>query len=700
MGVYKSEVFIASRFGEFRALRERLCRQIGQSKHMSPVDLDDGHARHLPPLAECLARVRRAELMILLVGDSYGEKAPGREKSFTHLEYDETMREGSRTRVLVYRLRRGSVSAVEHAVLSSWLEELGEKHTVATLSPADDPEALATEVMTQLHACLYDVRFGEVSDEHDAEPEGLVDSAAEAFDDSDIHSLDAAEALARGDVEVEEVDTIEVGREVRHPAALAALEQRNEAERAVALHELGIAMQHARKALELRPLDGAASLLLARLYVVTGRRDRFHEATSLAERAARVFRQARLPYHAAAAYLWAARAASEREDLAAAHGYVDDAEGLQPSYARARLERARICCREGDTRRAFDCVQEAFQIHTASLWAALRDPHLRSIRSALRRLIQEQELSWRAEVDSLLGVERKLCTISGQTPAPESEPAAVAGLQRLRRRGRDSIARQRELVARVVLLAKQAHRAALVEDRTSAAARLLDQIVTLESEVAAAGQEQQRLAIVLSDARELPSLIHWSSLAPPMAGAGLALFMPWLWLAALVFSLGLGLGVWGLARVYRTRCHARERLSHWEAQHSAAASSLAKLEQQLSAVRAELQELRSRAQQATEDARQALAVFERDSLAMPPRYQPFSSLRGARSGHLVRISSHAAEQFQERYARRIERDDSFLVEDLDAKFSLYRVVSVAREVIQLSRRLAYEPASTSSALVN
>ncbi|MEY2935395.1 MAG: hypothetical protein RL033_6144 [Pseudomonadota bacterium] len=700
MGVYKSEVFIASRFGEFRALRERLCRQIGQSKHMSPIDLDDGHARHLPPLAECLARVRGAELTILLVGDSYGEKAPGREKSFTHLAYDETMREGSRTRVLVFRIRRGSVSAIEHAVLTSWLEELADKHTIATLNAADDPEVLAAEVMKHLHACLYDVRFEEVSDEHDAEPVGSTDAETEAVDDSDNHSLDPTDGLARGAAESEEPETIEVGKEVCHPAALAALEQREEAERAIALHELGIAIQHARRALELRPLDGAASLLLARLYVVTGRRDRLHEATSLAERAARIFRHAQLPYRAAGAYLWAARAASERDDTVAAHDYVDGAESLQPGYAGARLERARICCREGDARRAFDCVQEAFQLHTGSLWDALRDPHLRLIRGALRRLVQEQELSWRAEVDSLLGVERKLCALSGQSPAPESEPAPVAGLQRLRRCGRDSIARQRELVARVVLLAKQAHRAALVEDGSSAAARLLDNIVTLESEVGEARQELERLALVLSEARELPSWIHWSSLAWPLAGAGVALFVPWLWLAVLVLIVGLGLGVLALARAYRGRSHAQIRLSQVEAQHAAAASSHVKLEQELSAARAELQGLRLRAQQATEHARQALAVFERDSLAMPPRYQPFSSLLGARSGHLVRISSHSTEQFQERYARRIERDDAFLVEDLDAKFSLYRVVSVAREVIQLSRRLAYEPASAGSTFVN
>ena len=93
----RREVFIASRFAELDPLRKELARLIAQ---LAPIDLNDESAGPKPPLSECLARVREADIMVLLLDESYGAPAPGHEKSFTHLEYEAAIRE--ERPVLVY----------------------------------------------------------------------------------------------------------------------------------------------------------------------------------------------------------------------------------------------------------------------------------------------------------------------------------------------------------------------------------------------------------------------------------------------------------------------------------------------------------------------------------------------------------------------------------------------------------------------
>ncbi|MFP5483999.1 MAG: DUF4062 domain-containing protein, partial [Gammaproteobacteria bacterium] len=89
MSLLKTAVFLASRFEEFAELRKQLKELIANYPvvQLAPIDLNDGNVSHRPPLAECLGYVRRAEFMILLLGDIYGSLAPKADKSFTHLEY-------------------------------------------------------------------------------------------------------------------------------------------------------------------------------------------------------------------------------------------------------------------------------------------------------------------------------------------------------------------------------------------------------------------------------------------------------------------------------------------------------------------------------------------------------------------------------------------------------------------------------------
>jgi tetratricopeptide (TPR) repeat protein len=691
VGTYKAEVFLASRFDEFKALRAALVLEIAKMKHLAPVDLNDGYARQRPPLAECLSRVRAAEFMILLLGDSYGPNAPGKTESFTHLEYLEAARDGSKTSVLAYRLR-GLGAPNERAIPEAWLRELEERHTCCTLA-GDAPAALASEIVKHLQLALFEHRFDNVSEGNDDLPDALVEGV---FDDSETDALDAVEAGARGEDggPGPETDDLDPSSMVQGPAATAALEQRNEAIRATELGEYGIAMQHLRRALELRPLDGLSSFLLARLYVAARRQDRLGEAVNLADRAARIASDEGAPFRASDAYILAARARTKMGDFAAAHGYVDRALEQRPDFAKAHLERARVFCREKKPAEAFDSVRSAFRRHNPSLYQALRDPQLSSIRGSLLDMLRKETSNWAQEVQRLLDVERQLRRLVGGEVPPGEAVAPGEKLQRLSRLGQESIARQRDVVSLLLASAERAHQDSLPETRDSAAARISGGIRRTERDLATALTGVDTATRALAEATKLPRLVDWTVAVPPAVAALLAYFVPWTGPAVMLLVAGLGLGLKNLWRSKQRLDVARARLASAETRLEQATNRRSLLENTLTEEKAELEVLRERGEQAQATARKALDIFERHSLSMPGRYQPYSNLRRARPGKLVRISTRTVDEFEKAYRRRIERDESrFWVEvagTLDG-FALYEVTAKSPAVIRLSRRNAYQP---------
>ena len=96
------EIFLASRFEEFKELRKILREKINQYKFMKAIDLNNNEASTRSPLAESLFYAKKSEVMILLVGESYGTIPDGEELSYTHLEYKEAIKDNSNTRVLVF----------------------------------------------------------------------------------------------------------------------------------------------------------------------------------------------------------------------------------------------------------------------------------------------------------------------------------------------------------------------------------------------------------------------------------------------------------------------------------------------------------------------------------------------------------------------------------------------------------------------
>lgn len=423
MALLKTAVFIASRFQEFADLREHLKRNITDYPvvEFTPIDLNDGSVSHRPPLEKCLGFVRRAEFLILLVGDTYGSLAPGCDKSFTHLEYEEATREGASTRVLVFMIgesyRDGYIRYSEdNPTFAAWQRQLEARHTLGYLDPDLPPEEKAKKIFDQLLAALYEMRFGVLSVDIDSELNAeLFDAVSEdSLDDSEVTALEQRDAELRG------IDLAEANEwngnpleALLQPAAVAAQEQREEAARAISLRDYGLAVSHLKRAVEFKPLDMKSNYWLAQLYIALGRKDKLAEAEELADRAARVASYDDLKVRAAAAYMLAAQAALKADRREEGLRHARQAVNEAPWFARAHIELARQQVASGQTDEAIESIRTAHRLHALSLKEVYGDLAFRGIRGRINNLVSEIKSRLHSDVEKLRVVTRDIACLQG-----------------------------------------------------------------------------------------------------------------------------------------------------------------------------------------------------------------------------------------------------------------------------------------------
>src|SRR5688572_28917913 len=85
VSVVLSEVFIASNFEEFVPLRAEIKRAIDDARFARAIDLNDNAADPRSAMQRSRAWVRKAEGLVLLVGEKYGSIPDGQQHSYTHL---------------------------------------------------------------------------------------------------------------------------------------------------------------------------------------------------------------------------------------------------------------------------------------------------------------------------------------------------------------------------------------------------------------------------------------------------------------------------------------------------------------------------------------------------------------------------------------------------------------------------------------
>ena len=134
MSVTKTEIFIASRFDEFSVLRDALKHRITSFPvfPLQPIDLNDNVSGSTPPIGKCLASVKRSEVMILLVGETYGGSPQGETLSYTHLEYRAAIADDSQTVVLPFFIglsyKNKLAEFSSDPKLAAWQKEILENH--------------------------------------------------------------------------------------------------------------------------------------------------------------------------------------------------------------------------------------------------------------------------------------------------------------------------------------------------------------------------------------------------------------------------------------------------------------------------------------------------------------------------------------------------------------------------------------------
>ncbi len=422
MSLLKTAVFLASRFEEFADLRKQLKELIANYPvvQLAPIDLNDGNVSHRPPLAECLGYVRRAEFMILLLGDTYGSVSPKSDKSFTHLEYEEATKEGAGTRVLVFGIgesyRESRTHYSDDERLAGWQKQVEENHTLGFFDSETPTEAIAKSIFDKLLAALYEMRFGALSvDGRGDVPDELFDAIDDdsLLDETEVSALEGRNA--RGPSLVDDrarfANTLDA---VMQPAAVAALEQREEAQRALDIGEYGVAIRHLRRALEFKPLELISNYWLAQLYVALGRKEKAPEAIEMAERAGRIAERDVLPYRASAAYVTAAKAARLAGHPDEALGFARKAVEAAPRFARAHLELARQHAQCREHKAALDAIRFAFDLYPKSLREVFGDPVFRPMRKEIDALIQELKAKIARDVAGLLRVEGEIAQLAGK----------------------------------------------------------------------------------------------------------------------------------------------------------------------------------------------------------------------------------------------------------------------------------------------
>lgn len=408
-------VFVSSRFDEFKDLRRLLRERLGQNRliRCEVVDHSENYPDTRPPLARSLEAARSSDVFVLLVGETYGTVPPGHDRSYTELEYEAAIARSGNARVLAYFFD-GPDNGPRDPRVAAFRKRIRENQTHAQYGLAEEGRDVAMDITLGVLGLLLPFAPAGASDDDtlpwlDGEDgdDGAVSAALAAARDRRIEDHPALQLADHG------MDALKHTTLLAHPGLTAAMEQRNEAVRAIRIGERRWAIWHLHQALRHRPLDLPALYWCAHLRLASLRREDASRALPLALRAARIAEKSlAAPENGipvAACYMLAARAAGDREEKAGdAVEFATRAQEAAGYYWRTHVEAARQHALAGDAIEAMKQLGRAFYLRPGVLEAFRGDPAFRRCPkeyAALRRRLLEVT---RGEVDAILAVEERL----------------------------------------------------------------------------------------------------------------------------------------------------------------------------------------------------------------------------------------------------------------------------------------------------
>jgi tetratricopeptide (TPR) repeat protein len=431
MAVRKLQVFLASRFGEFAehraALRDRINRI--QRPAAEAIDLNDNRADSRPPIERCYAAIEQADVVVLLVGETYGEVLETHGFSYTHLEYRHAVAD-SRI-VLPFFIRASTTSSDK--TMSGWLREIEQQQTASKLPPEGDPETLASEIFESVLERLW-----EIAAEGERPNDDLED-----------------EAPSRDDAPIKRQELASSAKRPADPLKALAASHASEACAALSLNLTQIAIEQLRKAVELSPLDVVPAYWLARLLIASGRFVDCRQGLRLALRCVHVaqHRSDEVPkLTTMAALILAARASERLNDLDDALQYAREAHEDRGFHWLANFELGRQYALSGMPGEALAHAEAAFWARADVIHRIQDDVVYRRLGRRFEEFRAELRATVERDSERILRIELALREFEQQRKGERREPLTSSGEQ--------ASARKLPLLA-VVRIAKQSARRSL-----------------------------------------------------------------------------------------------------------------------------------------------------------------------------------------------------------------------------------------------
>ncbi len=350
------QVFLSSRFPEFGALRKAI---VDRQNVFLPVQakigfLVDRPVWPDPPSATSTEQVKNADVAIVIIGNSYDEPPKGFSKNYAHLEF-EAAKGGP---VLAYLAASPDSASSDDARLKRFVAQVKRHCDVAELDLSDINRA-SDRILLDLRTMLDEL-------EEAGQPVSGLPAAASlgreifstATNEWRNHQIGPLDRHVFGEPKMREetVDSVNlVGR---------SDDLWNEACRAFDLGSATLMIDHLRRALEVRPLDGEARYWMARLELgAPADTATYKDVAEHAALAAASLVQNEQEAQAGLAHLIEAKAlrvvGDHENGLAAARRSV---ELLGDTYFEPHLEVGYLATACGRSLEAFDATREAFTI--------------------------------------------------------------------------------------------------------------------------------------------------------------------------------------------------------------------------------------------------------------------------------------------------------------------------------------------------
>jgi hypothetical protein len=365
-------VFLSSRFAEFRPIRQRIKKLLRDDSAITckVVDLEENYPDHDPPWMISQDAVRSADIMILLVGTSYGTIAPGQKHSYIHLEYEAACTRGSKTAVLPYFF--DDAPHCDHPGVRKLCDEISKRHTYSQLSLNHDTQEIAFEIVQHVQRKAFSLLSAAT---------GGSDIGFGADEESDYGDLSGSaeedrriETDAHLRLEPKPIEKWSNSELLGNPARAAAAEQKRLAAKSLALGEWRRAVWHLDQSRQRDPWDLPTLFWSARLKLISGRRDDSRHALALAVRAARVAEKeiaqlSTIPL--SASYILAARAAGQLNDPHSGVEYAQRAVAAGPQYWFTHYELAKQYACQGDGKNAAAALRSTFYLRP-TIWLMVK----------------------------------------------------------------------------------------------------------------------------------------------------------------------------------------------------------------------------------------------------------------------------------------------------------------------------------------